>query len=118
MVLEADKTTSVTVTVSGPDFSLGFSSPTINGSLGTKLPITVEINRTGGLTGKVKVTGPTSLPTGVTLKGTGVVTTKGDSATFTLKIKSSAVAGSTTLEFTGADKAGQTHTATVTLVIQ
>jgi uncharacterized delta-60 repeat protein len=112
------ETTSVTVTVSGPDFSLGFSSPTINGSLGTKLPITVEINRTGGLTGKVKVTGPTSLPTGVILKGTGVVTTKGDSATFTLKIKSSAVAGSTTLEFTGTDKAGQTHTATVTLVIQ
>jgi uncharacterized delta-60 repeat protein len=100
-----------------PGFTLAFSSPEITASPGTKTPVTVEIERTGGLTGKVDVTAPTSLPTGVIIEGPTSVNTKATSAEFTLKIKSSAPASTTQLTFTATDKSGGTSSATLTLVI-
>ena len=81
------ETTTVTVTVTtGPDFALGFNSPSVTASPGTKAAITVLVNRTDGFTGKVRVTAPSSLPAGVTIKGDQGVSTKGMSVTFKLKI--------------------------------
>ncbi|HEY6333234.1 MAG TPA: delta-60 repeat domain-containing protein, partial [Blastocatellia bacterium] len=113
------QTTSVTVTVtSGPDFSIGFAAPSVTASPGTKVPITVLVSRTGGLTGKVTVAAPASLPSGITVKGALTATTKGTSVTFKLKIAASVGAGSDQLTFTGTDKNGQVRTGTLTLVIQ
>lgn len=114
-------TVNLTVVVqapAGPDFSLSFSSPTINAPLGSKVSVTVMINRIGGLTGKVKVQAPTGLPTGAIVKGgVTVVSTKGSSATFKIKVKSTVTPGSYPITFTATDKDGHTHTATVTLIV-
>jgi hypothetical protein len=102
---------------SGPDFSLALAQPTVTASPATKVPITIDISRLGGLTGKITVTPPTVLPSGIKLAATPE-STKGASLTFTIKVKSSAQPGSYPLAFTGSDKAGQTHTATLTLTVE
>lgn len=105
-------------TGTGPGFTLGFAAASIPAPRGAKIPVTVEINRTGGFTGKVKVSAPTSLPAGLLLKSANTETTKSASISFNFKIKPSAVTGPVQLIFTGADAAGQTTTASVTLVVQ
>jgi hypothetical protein len=112
------QTASVTVTVTAPGFTLGFAAASIPAPPGAKVPVTVEINRTGGFKGKVKVSAPSGLPAGVSIKGASTQTTKGNSLTFNFKIKPTAATGPVQLTFTGADAAGQTTTASVTLVVQ
>jgi uncharacterized delta-60 repeat protein len=112
-------TTSVVVTVaSGPDFSIGFSALSVTAAPGTKVPISVLVNRTGGFAGKVKVTAPASFPTGIALKGSPSVSTKGATVAFKIKIAASATPGSDQLTFTGTDKTGRSRTGTLTLVVQ
>ncbi|HEY6328788.1 MAG TPA: hypothetical protein VI756_05590 [Blastocatellia bacterium] len=112
------ETTTATLMVTGPGFSLGLADSSITAEPGTKVPVTITINRTGGLTGDVTVTAPQSLPTGVVVKGSDKKTTTGNSVTFTLKVKSAAAAGSDQLIFTGTDASGQTASTTLTLVVQ
>ncbi|HEY6330162.1 MAG TPA: hypothetical protein VI756_12560 [Blastocatellia bacterium] len=113
------ETTDVTVNVTaGPGFTMAFSTPTVTVNTGAKTTLTVEIERTGGLTGKVTVTAPATLPAGVSVKGATSVNTKAESASFTLKIKASAAAGTSQLTFTGTDKSGQTSSASIALIIQ
>jgi len=112
------ETTTVTLIVIGPGFSLGFSQPSITAQRGTKVPVTILIDHTGGLTGKVTVRAPASLPPGIVLKGAGSETTKGGSVTFKLKVTMNATPGSNQLTFTGTDAAGQSASATLTLVVQ
>jgi uncharacterized membrane protein len=102
---------------SGPDFSLALAQSTVTASKGTKVPITVDISRLGGLTGKVTVTPPTGLPTGIKLPA-APESTKSGNVNFTIKVKGTAQAGSYPMVFTGTDKAGQTHSVTLTLVVQ
>jgi hypothetical protein len=101
----------------GPDFSLTLAQSTVTASRGTKVPITVDISRLGGLTGKISVVPPAGLPVGIKLPA-AVESTKGGALTFTIKVKASAQPGTYTLTFTGSDKAGQTHDATLTLIVQ
>jgi uncharacterized delta-60 repeat protein len=109
--------TTVTLIVSGPDFSLGFAESTITAQPGTKVSAVVSIDRLGGDTGKVTVTPPTA-PAGIKVKPPSPISTTGNSAAFKLKIAGSAAAGSYPLTFTGKDSSGRTHSATLTLVVQ
>jgi uncharacterized delta-60 repeat protein len=109
--------TNVTLIVSGPDFSLSFAQPTVTAEPGTKATVVLNINRLDGLKGSVSIT-PPSAPTGIKVKPASVISTTGASATFKLKIAASVAAASYQLTFTGKDKSGTTHSATVTLVVQ
>jgi uncharacterized delta-60 repeat protein len=112
-------TVTVAVTVaSGPDFDLGFSASSIPAPRNSKVPVTVDINRAGGFSGKVKVSTPTGLPAGIALKTANPQSTKGNSATFNFKIKPAAAIGPVQFTFTGTDKTGRTRTAAVTLIVQ
>jgi hypothetical protein len=102
---------------SGPDFSLGFAESTVTTATGTKVPVSVNIDRIGGLGGKVTVSPPTGLPTGIKLSAIPE-STKGASVSFTIKVKATAKPGTYSLVFSGKDKGGQTHTATLTLIVQ
>jgi uncharacterized delta-60 repeat protein len=112
------QTTTAILVVTGSDFSLGFNPSSISAQSGTKVPVTVLIDRSGGFTGKVTVTAPQGLPAGIVIKGTGEQTTKGGSVVFKVKVSSSAAPGSDQLTFTGTDATGQTRSATLTLVVQ
>jgi len=100
-----------------PDFSLSPSQPTVTASRGTKITVTIDVNRIAGLTGKITVTPPGPPATGIKIPQTPV-TTKGAQVSFTIKVKGAAPAGSYPLTFTGSDKSGQSHSTTLTLVVQ
>lgn len=100
----------------GPAFTIGFQTSTVNVSRGSKINLTLDINRTGGLNGTVTITRPETLPKGFKLPSS--VSTTGDSAKFKLKLKSSADAGQYQLLFTGRDDGGRTRTATITINVQ
>jgi hypothetical protein len=99
------------------DFSLSFDQATITTSPGTKVPVTVNIDRLGGLSGAVTVKPPTGLPAGIKVTG-GAQSTTGNSVSYSIKVKKNAEAGSYQLAFTGNDKSGQAHMASLTLVVQ
>jgi uncharacterized delta-60 repeat protein len=99
-----------------PGFSLSFDQPVVDGVRGTKTPVFVLINRTGGFAGNVTIT-PPNFP-GITPKPNEPISTTSDSVKFKLKIKASAESGHLSLTFTGADDAGHTTTATVTVIVQ
>jgi hypothetical protein len=101
----------------GPDFSLSLADSTITTSRGTRVPVTVDISRLGGLTGSVTVTPPAGAPKGIKIQG-GTVSTTGNVAAFRIKVKGNAQVGMYPLVFAGTDKAGQTHAVTLTLVVQ
>jgi hypothetical protein len=110
------KISSLGMIPTGPDFSLGFDSPTVTGQAGTKARITVNINRTGGFTGNVTVSPPPKVG-GIKAKPAGDIITTDSTATFKMKI-GDATPGPYQLTFTGTDGAGHTRTATVTLIVQ
>lgn len=99
-----------------PDFSLAFAQPTIAASVGTKVPVTLNVNRTGGFEGNVTVTPPKTLPRKVVVQG-DPISTKSDSVSFKLKIKGAALPGTYALVFAGKDNSGRERDATLTLVI-
>src|SRR5215813_8365974 len=101
-----------------PDFSLGFDQPTITASAPAKLTLTVSINRTGGFTGNVTVTPPSTLPPGIKLRGSDPVSTTGNAASFRIKVKANATPGTYPLVFSGKDDTGRERDATLTVVIQ
>ena len=106
-----------TLTITNVGFSLGFDSPTINATRGTKVKVTVHINRTGGFTGNVTVTPPDVSGEGIIVKFPDPIQTGDPSATWKLKIKMSTPAGPHLLTFTGTDGSGMVHTAAVTLTV-
>ena len=111
------KISSIGTIPTGPDFSLALAESTVTASKGTKVPVTVDISRIGGLTGDVTVTPPSTVPKGLKVQG-GTISTAADTAAFHIKVKAGAQPGSYQLVFSGTDKAGQTHSATLTLVVQ
>lgn len=106
-----------TIITAGPDFSLGFDSPTVTGQAGTKARVTVNINRTGGFTGAVTVTPPPPA-NGIKPKPPDPITTTDASASFKMKIGGGVSPGQYPLTFTAQDGSGKTRTGTVTLVVQ
>ena len=87
-----------------------------NGLRGTKTPVFLQINRTSGFTGNVTIT-PPDFP-GISPKPHEPISTSSDQVKFKLKIKASAAVGHLSLTFTGADDAGHTATATVTVIVE
>jgi hypothetical protein len=98
------------------DFSLGFNQSTITASAPGKVPVTLNVNRTGAFTGNVTVAAPAPLPAGVKLAGFPLSTT-GGSLSFKIKLKGNVASGSYPLLFAGNDDTGRERDATLTLVI-
>lgn len=101
---------------SGPDFSLGFDSPTVTAEAGVKAKIKVNINRTGGFTGNITVA-PGLPGSGIKPKPNASITTTDTAVIFKYKT-GAAVPGQYPITFTGQDDSGKTRTATVTLILQ
>jgi hypothetical protein len=104
------------LTVVGPDFSLAISPAMVTGTRGSKVPVTVDIARTGGFTGSVTVTVPRTPVKGFKLPP-GPLSTTGNSVLFKFKVKASAKAGSYPFTFTGTDSTGRSRAATVNIVV-
>jgi hypothetical protein len=102
---------------SGPDFALSFDSPTIPGPAGTKVPVTLNITRTGGFTGEVIIT-PPDPSGGIKAKPPDPAATTDSTYRVKLKIAGGAPLGPHQLIFTGADDSGKTHSVTLTVVVQ
>jgi uncharacterized delta-60 repeat protein len=100
-----------------PGFDLWFGHPTINGTRGKKVKITVNISRTGGFTGNVTVMPPDLKAEGIITKSPDPKDTSGTTASWKFKIRGSAATGPHQLTFMGRDAAGKERTATVTLSV-
>ncbi len=98
-------------------FSLSFDQPTVAAVRGTKVKVKLNIVRTGGFTGSVKVTPPATAPVGIKLPD-GMVPVTGDTLSFKVRVKDGAASGVNELTFTGLDDGGRKATATLTLIVQ
>jgi hypothetical protein len=98
-------------------FSLGFDSPTVTAQRGTKIRVTVNINRIAGFTGNVTVTPPDPFE-GINPKPAAPIATTDTSVTFKLKIKFYTRRGSRQVTFTARDDSGRTIAATLTVFVQ
>lgn len=100
-----------------PDFALRCDPAIANAQLGTKVRVTVNIERTGGFRGDVTVT-PPEPSMGIKPKSGDPFTTSDDSAVFKLKIKGGATLGEHELTFTANDNSGRIRVATIKVVVQ
>ena len=98
-------------------FSLGFDSPTVTAQQGTKIRVTVNINRIAGFTGNVTVTPPDPFE-GINPKPPAPIATTDTSVTFKLKIKGGARLGPHQETFTARDDSGRTISSTLTVIVQ
>jgi hypothetical protein len=98
-------------------FSLGFDSPTVTAQQGTKIRVTVNINRIGGFTGNVTVT-PPDPAMGINPKPPAPIATTDTSVTFKLRIKGGAPLGPHQETFTAHDDSGHTIAVTLTVIVQ
>ena len=101
----------------GPDFSFSFTPATISAMPGDVVPVTVNISRSGGLTGDVTITAPSELPKGIKVKGGPSFTTSDSTISFKIRLRPGTVPGNYLIIFTGTDTAAQTHIDTLTLVV-
>ena len=104
----------------GPSFSFTLTPNTISGSPGSVTPVTVNLVRSGGFTGAVKVT-PPAKANGIKIKPATTMNLKGAKTSFTVNVKitSSAVPGMFPFTFsaTGAGLTG-TQTAGLSVTVQ
>jgi len=84
---------------------------------GTKIRVTVNINRTGGFTSNVTVT-PPDPAMGINPKPPAPIATTDTSVTFKLKIKGGAPLGPHQATFTAHDDLGHTTAVTLTVIVQ
>jgi uncharacterized delta-60 repeat protein len=105
--------------IGGPtaSFSLGLGETTVTGDRGTKVKVTISINRAAGFSGNVTITPPDSVQ-GVKFKPPDPITTTDPSVSLKLKILASAPTGPQQITFTGKSDDGQVSTTTLTLNIQ
>ncbi|MFN7985548.1 MAG: hypothetical protein U0Q11_27215 [Vicinamibacterales bacterium] len=94
-------------------FGLSFAEPNVTVARGSKITVTLDIERVGGFAGKVKVTPPAAV---AGFKVPKKVSTSGSSVALKFKVKPDAPAGPTS--FTGTDKDGRTRSATITLNVE
>jgi uncharacterized delta-60 repeat protein len=100
-----------------PDFTLSFDQPTVNAVLGTKVRVTININRIGGFSGDVTLT-PPEPAMGIKPKPSSPITTMETSVKLKLKITASASPGEHELIFTGTDNSGRVRTATLKVLVE
>src|SRR5262249_23189844 len=98
------------------DFSLSPSPASVTASRGDTVSVTLNVSRIGGLSDPVTVTPPDTAGLGLKVKPAGPVA--GDTATFNLKIKGKAAAGTRQLSFKAQDSTGLTRAAVFSLMIQ
>ena len=111
------KTVSILLNTGPIGFSLGFDSQTVTAQRGTKIRVSVNINRIGGFTGNVTVT-PPDPAMGINPKPPAPIATRDTSVTFKLKIKGGAPLGPHQVTFTARDDSGNTIAATLTVIVQ
>src|SRR5215469_15043858 len=100
-----------------PDFTIGFNSSTVSAQAGSKVALTVLVNRIGGFGGNVTIT-PPAASMGIKPKPPDPITTSSSSAVLKMKIGAGVAPGSYSRTFTATDDSGRTRTATVTIVVQ
>jgi hypothetical protein len=103
--------------VLAPDFALATPAPTLTVARRQAGTIAVGVVRLRGFTGEVTLSAPDTRSIKVKLTPASA-STRGDSVSFSFKVKKRAVGGSYPLTFTGTDAAGRTRTVTLTMVIQ
>jgi hypothetical protein len=116
------RTVSILLNTGPIGFSLGFDSPTVSAQQGTKIRVTVNINRIAGFTGNVTVTPPDTL-WGINPKPTAPIATTDTSVTFKLRITRGALKkdpphGPHKVTFTARDDLGRTIAVTLTVIVQ
>lgn len=111
--------TSLNLSVTGQDFSLGLSAPTITTATSMNVFPRVVIAHLGGFIGKVTVTAPkTNLPPGIELFGGASKTRRKNLVVkYRYKITDATMPGTYFLTFTGSDQAGRMRSVTLTLVV-
>src|SRR5262249_5550418 len=100
-----------------PGFALALNPATINAERGTKVRVTLNINRTGGFAGNLTITPSDTSSLNIRVTPDSVSTTDA-TASFRVKIKGNASTGLQQITFTGKDDLGRNETATLRLIIQ
>jgi hypothetical protein len=100
-----------------PDFGLSADPPSLTASRGQRGQFAIDVARTGGFSGTVTVTAPTTAAIKVKVTPASASTT-GDSVTFAFKVKKKARAGTYELTFTGRDDQNRERSTTLTLTVQ
>jgi uncharacterized delta-60 repeat protein len=100
-----------------PDFTLSFDQPTVVATRGTKVGVTLNINRIGGFSGDVTLT-PPEPSMGIKPKPSVPITTAETSVKFKMKITASASTGEHELSFTGKDDSGRLRTVTLQVLVE
>src|SRR5262249_25193332 len=100
-----------------PDFSISANPSSVTAQAGSKVRITVDINRTGGFSGTVTIT-PPAASMGIKPKPPDPMTTLSSNAVFKMKIAGGLEPGSYARTFTATDDSGKTRIATVMIVVQ
>lgn len=100
-----------------PDFTLSFDQPRVNAVLGTKVRVTININRIGGFSGDVTLT-PPEPAMGIKPKPSSPITTMETNVKLKLKVTTSANRGEHELTFTGTDNSGRVRTATLKVLVE
>jgi uncharacterized delta-60 repeat protein len=99
-----------------PNFALDFSTSQVDAERGTKVRVTLNINRTGGFADNVTITH--SDTSALNIKGLpDSISTIDNSVSFKLKIKAGAPTGQQQVTFTGKSDSGMERTTTLSLVI-
>ncbi|HEY6331580.1 MAG TPA: hypothetical protein VI756_19805 [Blastocatellia bacterium] len=107
----------ISLTVTAPDFSLGFSPATASVADGKKVEITALVNPINGFSGPVEVAAESTQP-GVTIARSSTVQAKNGKATFKVKVAKTTPPGDALLIFFATDtQNGLQHNATFTLTI-
>lgn len=100
-----------------PDFELHLEDESTTIARGENGTQAIHIMRNNGFSGEVTVSAPDVLPAKVKISPASI-TTLDMAATFKVKVKGTAKAGSYQLAFSGRDDTGRSTSVTVTLVIQ
>jgi uncharacterized delta-60 repeat protein len=110
----------LTVNVTGKDWSLSMSAPTITTMTSLNVFPRVVITDFGGFNGKVTVTAPkTGLPAGIQLLSGAVKTRRKNLVIkYRYKVTASTAPGTYLFTFTGTDTTGRVRSTTFTLIVQ
>lgn len=100
-----------------PGFALALNPTTINAERGTKVRVTLNINRTGGFAGNLTITPSDTSALNIRVTPDSVSTTDA-TASFRVKIKGNASSGLQQITFTGKDDLGRNETATLSVIIE
>ncbi|HUK88898.1 MAG TPA: BACON domain-containing protein, partial [Blastocatellia bacterium] len=102
----------------GPDFIISLASSSVSGSPGQVVPVTVNIERSGGFTGPVTIT-PPAKSNGIKPKPNTSKKLKNPNSSYSLnmKITSTAVPGTYQFTFTGTNSTLGTRTAILSVTV-